>query len=281
LRTGKYRQFFDDHAEEISLLTLEFSGYNLRTIDDTAIRNWLTQFRDDHLNVAVKLLHHVDYYDGPRVLGEQKKLHQQLLILNATEKRRILFCPFGQAGKSSGVLLHQFKLANEFSGAQWNKRFVYQTELSKPIYSERDDLLFAFIDDFVGTGDQITGKDKTQDDWSKIDGLIHPNNKVYLCVLSATEDGVKHIQRKTRLQVVTNKILLERDKIFSPRNATFTRNEKQILREYCEKADSEQPFGYGNCQTTVAFYFRTPDNTIAILRANNPPKWKGLFVRNL
>ena len=219
------------------------------------------------MDVALKLLRHVEFYKQPRVIEELRVLHQTLQQINNSQ-REMKFCALGaQAAKSGESLLYKYKVANRLS----EDVFLHKTDL--PEFIDRKDLMLVFIDDLIGTGDEAI------EAWEDVQGVINEENPVYLAVLCATEEGIRRVDDETRgrVSVVSNTSLLDDRKMFSDFNFAFTPQEKAILRTYCQKAGSE-PEGYGGCQLAVIFYYRAPDNCISILRSNN--EWKGLFPRN-
>jgi len=260
------RSFFQEKSGDIEALARNFSGY-ATNIDEYSIRSWLAQFDDNHLDVGLKLLKHVEFYKQPRVVHELQVLHETLEQINDNQ-REMIFCAFGQAGKSGDSLLHTYRIANHIPTLS---SFIHLTDL--PDYVEREDLMLVFVDDFIGTGDQALKL------WEKIQGVINEENQVYLMVLCATDNGIRHVEEGTRgrLSVVYNTVLHEDSKLFSDSNIKFTSEEKAILRDYCMKAGSD-PEGYGKSQLALIFYYRAPDNVISILRCDT--KWKGLFPRN-
>ena len=72
--------------------------------------------------------------------------------------------------------------------------------------------------------------------------------------------------------------LEESDRVFSSENDIFTEGEKETLRRYCDGTGMDNPSGYGDCQAKVVFHYRTPNNTISILGAENA-NWRGIFPR--
>jgi hypothetical protein len=125
----------------------------------------------------------------------------------------------------------------------------------------------------VGSGNQAV------ETWRNIVGLTNPEHQCVLAVHAAFQEGVDYVHQETRLQVLSNRIMTEADKIFSSQNSTFTSYEKKRLLAYCRRA-GEFPDGYRSMQSNIVFYHRSPNNCISILRSNNS-RWRGLFVRNI
>jgi hypothetical protein len=138
---------------------------------------------------------------------------------------------------------------------------------------EKQDSYFFFLEDYVGTGES------TLEMWKKIKDFVPNTDKLYLIVFIAHDEAIQKIENATPLKIITIRTLTERDKIFSSNNTYFTPDEKETLLRYCE-TKTPYPLGFGDCQSNVVFYYRAPDNTISILRANISD-WKGLFLRDL
>ncbi len=267
----RQNRFFTQNAQNIDSLARTFSGH-ASVIDVYKIRNWLSQFSDDHLDIGLKLLRNVLYYDYPAIVHELKILHETLKQINEN-RRTMLLSSLGAVGTSSGALMHAYRLANHLTRDQFDRLFASPSTLTN--HSDRDDIMLVFVDDLVGTGNQFI------DAWMNLQGVINEENEVYVGVICATEGGIERIERETdgRVNVVCNRTLGEDDKIFSNTNPNFTAQEKGIIRRYCIAAGSE-PEGFGNCQLSLIFHYRAPNNVISILRSNNQ-RWKGLFVRDL
>src|SRR5207244_2316997 len=110
LPSRRQMRFFAENSQEIRALVTSFSGY-ATNIDEYTIRDWLSQFDDDHLDLGLKLLKHVKFYKQPRVIRELKVLHQTLEQINGNQ-REMIFCALGQAAKSGNSLLHTYRVAN-------------------------------------------------------------------------------------------------------------------------------------------------------------------------
>jgi len=149
----KKDEFLERHDGEIDGLAQHFGGYIVH-VDKVSIRRRLRQFKTEHLEIGLKLLHHVHFYDQHRVLTEQRLLHRQLnQVVGAG--REIIYASFGSPGTSGDELIHRYRLANNMQGATWDPKFINLSDVGQ--FVERQNLCFAFIDDFVGTGRQAIG----------------------------------------------------------------------------------------------------------------------------
>jgi len=261
--------FFDEHNDQIRRLVQKFSGYSV-DIDAETLRSWIRQFDEEDWNLALKILEWVNYYSNDRIVRELQSLSKQIKV-RGFNLDNSYFAPFCRVGHSGEIILERYRFANKLKSRKFDDHFIHLSKLNL-LYDQRGASLY-FLEDFIGTGNQ------TLYIWDKIADFVPPNNDLYLLVIVGHEEGIKRVVEKLPLEVVCNRTIYENEKIFSDANNTFSDDEKRRIREYCNRA-GEWPEGYGRCQSNVVFYYRAPNNTISILRANNP-KWKGLFIRNL
>jgi len=262
--------FFVNRDQEISKFSDKFRSYVVE-IDKFAVRAWLSQFRGEHRELGLKLLGNVDYYSPGRVMNGTRVLHEQLMAIKRGKIDRTLFASMALSpGSGADMLLPAYRVANRLKKKTWDSYFIRLSELGN--FFEQKDVTFAFIDDFIGTGNHVITM------WQNIGHLVPEDSEALLLVLTGYKEGIDAVERNTRLEVVCNKVLSEENKVFSSSNPMFDEEEKRILKSYCETAGS-LPEGYGCMQSTVIFYYRAPNNTISILRCISP-SWKGLFPRN-
>lgn len=262
--------FFDEHDNKIREFVEKFRGYSI-DIDAERIRNWIRRFDEEDWGLALKVLDWVDYYDNARVCRELRILHAQIAAMEGFDMNTSCFAPFCRVGHSGEIILERYRFANGFKSHRLDEWFIHLSELN--LRYDMEEAMFFFIEDFIGTGDS------TFQIWKKVSDYIPSEENLFLLVIVGHQSGIARIERELPLKVVYNRMIYEDAKIFSDSSQTFSDSEKTRLREYCERAD-EAPEGYGECQSNVIFYYRAPDNTISILRCNNPD-WQGLFIRNL
>lgn len=195
-----------------------------------------------------------------------------------------LFSSFTTPGKSGDELLPKYRLANNMRSRKYDNFFIHisdlvnfieEPELGSSAIEEKIEPKkiknFVLIDDFVGTGSQAVKI------WEDIEGFLVNVEEIFLLVIYAFDEGIKNIERETPMKVISNYCLPATRRLFSINNTHFSSEEKIWLKNYCEIAGS-WPMGYGDCQSTVVFCHRIPNNTISILRAKTQ-NWTGLFSR--
>lgn len=262
--------FFRDNNEKIKELHINFKGFP--NINITKIECWLNNFDDSDKLLAIKFLENIEYFDASRIFQASQDLIHQIKTLKNQDLSNVYFCYFGAPQKSGYAIINMFATANNLNNS--SSKFKLLSELQefiKPV-SEEEEITIVFLDDFVGTGKQAV------DFFNEIQNLIPQNAEVFLGVIAAFEKGITNIMENTDLKVICHKRLNEEHMLFSDSNIKFTPNEKEILRKYCEKTGLSQSTGYGNCEACVVFPYRTPNNSVSILGAQNS-NWNGLFPR--
>jgi hypothetical protein len=264
--------FCKTHREGILKLETKFGGYRTG-IDRYDIRSWIQQFKREHYGLALKLLNSLNYYDQARVIRESELLFSQLKAMNQDIPNETCFASFTPAGHSGDTLLPYYRDGSGLRHHRYDCHFINISDLASEGFSQTINT-FVLIDDFVGTGRQALER------WENIQSFFYEKDvgEVFLSVLIGYEEAIRKIEEKTNMTVIANQRLSPNDKIFSLNNKIFSPQEKVILREYCRNTGDLWPEGHGECQSNVVFFYRSPNNTISIIRCDMP-KWKGLFLR--
>ena len=266
--------FLENHNSQIITLARKFSSY-FTTIDRNDVRAWLRQFHTEHLDVALKLLQFVDFYDTPRITNAYRTAHQQLLAtIGSNSLDGITFFTFGRAGKSWDQMIYLYRNANDSIPLTKFKHYSEITSFFRGFDEDSEEHKLVFIDDFIGTGSQA------METWDRLCEIPFPReSQVFLVTLVGFGKAIDEIMENTDLRVVTPRYLSEENRVFSPENTVFDDTERDILRTYCESV-GQGPMGFGNCQASVVFYYKAPDNVISILRGHTED-WTPLFPRRL
>lgn len=260
--------FFRDHSNEINTLLTKFQSFP--DISKTKIELWIENFSDQDRELALKVLDKVDYFSTARIFTACRDIFTQLKTLKNNDLSKVYFCNFGNPANSGQHLSSMFAAANGLTGSNsW--RFKQVSELND-LSLERG-ITLVFLDDFVGTGNQVL------DYWGGIASIVPQDADVYLGIVCAFEEGIQNIQENTEMKVLCHERLNDSNKLFSPSNPNFTQSEKDILINYCNSTGSRIPQGYGNCQAIVVLSYRTPNNTVSILSVQNE-NWNGIFPRH-
>jgi len=262
-------------ARRIEGWLAEFTGFR-ENIIAYHINCWLAQFGDGDQDLAARILDCIDFFADARI---SKGLREALKCLPGWHKDerkrsgRWAFVAFtGSAGESGDSMLYEFRLANGLNARRYNPLFLHRRDLVALNPGPDDNVVF--VDDFSGTGD--TAVQYWNDYYRE---LLSGEPNVYLVLVAASTAAIRRVKDQTQFAIVTATRLDDRDNVFSEHCRHFTDEEKNVLRNYCQRADQELPLGYGNCGFVVVFAHRCPNNSIPILHVKNN-RWRGLFPRN-
>ncbi|AJA09877.1 hypothetical protein SKP52_14975 [Sphingopyxis fribergensis] len=260
--------------EQLEAWVKSFAGYRQPPTKDE-LRKWLGRFDAEHLSTAHKVL------DAVIVVAE-REIHQgyrdALTSLPGWSKSpairqgRWFFVGVGGAGESGPAMLRMFREANGLTSAIWQSYFKMPRELPRLALTAYDHVVF--VDDFAGTGRQITSY------WPLMQELVASEATCYLLLTALTEDAERAIQDNTELEIRAPLKLGKAANVFAAECDRFDDNERQILDAYGKIAWAAHPKGFGACGLTLILSHKTPNNTIPILHANHE-HWEGLFPRNL
>lgn len=253
----------------------DFSGYRY-AVNEGRIQAWLGQFEARHLDAAARVLDIVEYFGAERISAAFRQSLGSLPGWHRDANQRSgkwRFAAMSQsAGESGDSMLHQFRIANRLRDRRHNELFVRPSELTNQELGARDTIVL--LDDFVGTGKQVS------EAWnSAFSQLVAECGTVYLIVVGAYRAGFDRIQEDTDLQLVASHRFNEADNFFSNQCNHFSPEEKTAIRAYCERANRQQPAGFGDCGLVVVFSHGCPNDSLPVLHADHP-RWRGLFPRD-
>lgn len=252
----------------------DFSGYR-HAITEQRIQRWLDQFNTEHQDIAARILDCVDFISHEQMVQAFREILNSLDGWHSDENQRQgkwRFIAFsGSAGESGDTMLHKFRLANGLNGKRYNNLFIHRSDLLREDLGVGDTIVF--VDDFSGTGKQVT------DAWKEYLHEIMPEGpNVYLILVAASIDAREKINQETGLTAYPYIELNSGDNLFSRDCRCFLDTEKQIILEYCRRANRQNPKGRGECGFVIIFAHTCPNNSIPILHAHHP-NWHGLFRR--
>jgi hypothetical protein len=243
--------------------------------DQAAIMVWLDRFSPPDRDLAARML------DVVELKSEIEIQRGYLEALEGIEGWDIdagkregqwLFVGFGNAGESGQSMLRIFREATGMASEKYQGLFCSSVELVRKNLTAKDTLVF--IDDFSGTGQQITKH------WPVLAELIASEARCHLLLTAATDHAIKKIKSETELRLHVSFVLNQTDNIFHDSCDRFSKKEKKSVEKYCKLADRRNPKGWGSCGLLFVLSHKTPNNTIPILHVNTR-KWVGLFPRIL
>lgn len=265
--------FCTENQEAITELVERFSDYEpTGGIDDPKISHWLKQFQPQHRILALKIAHSIHYYGIHEVNKLMVPLHklvvQQIEVGGAVAKD-VSLVPLGLTGESGEDIARRYRNVNGLHG--WKDRFVKAAELPGRIFQSENPTVF-FLDDFVGTGDQVVRY------WEEVLSQLVPDYiAIYLAVVAAMPEGSRHIERTTPIRVLPVHTVPTRHQIISSACQRFSAHEKKTVGHYCDHIGNK-PLGHGECGLLLSFAYGTPNNSLSVIRGSKGQKpWRGLL----
>lgn len=269
-------RFFLTNHKRLSTLSKKFANY-IVPIELDRIKFFISQFDYEHLDIVLKLLENVDYYAGDRRLALLHQLGGMILELTNKDLNNVLFCPMqrypGDSSDQYYRMLYRHLKGRVTNCPKYNDKFIHLSDLSR--YEDKKMTIF-FIDDFIGSGQSVI------EQWGTLQTYENDNHEYFYAVLVAYDQAVAEIRKETfeHFEIISARNLADREKIFHEENSTFTKDEKSILKAYCEKISHNPKHAYGhlNTQSLVVFQDNIPNNTIPILHKDHN-NWVPLFQR--
>lgn len=251
-----------------------FEGYRYG-VTDARLSEWLDQFSCEDRDVAARILDAVEFISAEQVHAAFRSLLKKLPGWDRVKKRRngkFAFVAFSRtAGESGDTMLHQFRLANGLSSAQFDELFIGRSDLLRSGLGIDDTVVF--LDDFVGSGKQAV--DAYQGMFQELTAGI---GNVYLFTVAAYEKGVERIRSLTSIELFAHRHLGYRDSLLHQECVHFSAGEKNRILHYCKSASPIRPLGFGDCGLVIVLSHQCPNNSLAILHATSQI-WEPLFPR--
>ena len=248
-----------------------FQGYR-HVIAEIDVQNWLNQFAEEHKDLAARILDSVEFVSPDATDGAYRNLLAALpgWDIDPAQRNGIWkFAAFTSSpGESGDRMLHQFRNANNLAGQNHNNLFAYRSELAS---LGKDDTV-VFIDDFSGSGNQVT------DYWPTLEEVLANGPTAYLVLIGATTTAQGVISANTSLNLRAAIVLDKSDDVFASVCTHFSNAEKEVLLTYCKRASRNEPKGHAACGLILVLAHKAPNNSISVLHQNNN-RWTGLFRR--
>ena len=251
-----------------------FGGYRVQ-VTRARIEQWLKQFAAGERDLAARILDAVEFYRPDQLSNAYRSILGALPGWSrsaAQRQGRWRFVAFGiHSGESGDAMLTTFRIANGLGGAPFNELFIHKADLLGENLGPGDTVVF--VDDFAGTGDQVIGA------WTESLGELLPGGpRAFLILVAAVEDARRRIARETPLTVRPFRHLRARDNFFAGECTHFRRAEKERILAYCQRADSTNPQGYGQCGLLLVMAHRCPNNSLPILHARGRSFWVSSYA---
>ena len=202
-----------------------------------------------------------------------KILHNKFMRTITPCRKHVWFFGMGGPSKSGQMLLYHYRAVNSLS----ESHFRYLWNL--PAFTAKGIRVLAFVDDFIGTGKQVTTF--WHEELKGQRGIETAD--LYCLVLFAFREAIVYVQTQTPFKVICVERLDERDRVFSPECSIFSNDEErrraeEICRRHGEMLCPQNPLGYDDSQALIAFEYQTPNNSLPILWSQ-AKGWIPIFER--
>ncbi len=266
--------FCDLNDGRIDAVIQTLGTYQPQAVNSAKIFQWLRQFDLNHYDLALRLLEGVEFYDLPRIHEMLRGLHRTVVRQFGRDGfswNNVYFVPLGSPGESSHEMIRRYRDVNRVNPA----KLKFVSDMQGLIYDASKKgarLAFIFVDDFIGSGKKVT--DYWNDVLKQIVSLP-PKPAIYVACCVACEQGIQKV-RQTPVQVLA--VHYVPDRLFLIQSNKFNAAEKQLIREYCNKAGNQPKEVY--LEIMLAFAHGAPNNALSVLRGSkrqNP--WRGILPR--
>lgn len=268
--------FFERNNDRIETVVNTFRSYQPRPVDRDGLRLWLRQVDADDYDLTLRVLENTQFYGVQRIQGLMADLHQQVRVQLANDGIRrsenLAFLALGRVGESGHEIYTRYRNINRLSNGPY--MLPQLLELGDLLYAaetESREIALVFLDDFVGTGKQVS------DYWRDVlSQIIEPTIPVYLATIAACDIGIERIVKETPFQVITSHLIQNRH--LFPLSDRFTDQEKARILLYNDIGNP--PLGIGGLGVMLAFAHGCPNNSLAILRGSKSQRhWRGILPR--
>lgn len=228
------------------------------------------------------------------------------LFLEEVKKTR--FLGIGNPSESGPHLLYLFRQENKLPTHMFlNTDGIIREEVGGKVFISPEVNRYIFIDDFCGSGSQVTNDKNIMESIDEI-RILNPNIEVNYLMLFGTESGIHKIRKSLKFDNVeaciefddSYKCFGKNSRIF-PNRKDFAFN-KKFTEEFCfrlgrilfydihlktghsgqdlEDISDYSALGWGNCQLLLGFSHNTPDNTLPIIWYDETGiAWTPIFKR--
>jgi hypothetical protein len=234
------------------------------------ITRWIAQFRNNDIQLAIKILQEIKYYSTENI----RAMVHGLVGLTyhhfpQIDRDKIFFIPVGFSFEGSSIIARALRdeIGNE-------RRIKQMADLEKLEAGTFDVLVF--IDDFSGTGNTLKSW------WDNVETLVLPRNVPFAIALLVLNHRAREIIEQFAGIICVDE-LDENRNVVSPNSRSFTAMEKQKIIDYCRLTGCAEKYllGYGECGLLIAFKHQCPNNSLPILwHTCEQAQWEGLFKRS-
>lgn len=266
-------EFCAENEDAITELADLFSDYQpLGGMTQHRLMNWLRQFQAAHRSLALKLAQSIQYYSTHSIDAQLRALGKTVvrrIKQEAVPFSSVFYVPVGRAAESGQDIAWRYRNVNGMKHRE--RQFIHLLELPQHLFKHKRPMV-VFLDDFIGTGKQV------RDYWRDVVSQLVPEYlPLYLGVVAAYHDGLRKVEGECPIRVVSVHTLDSQHQLLGDANSRFNRDQKEILRKYCERWGNH-PLGFHAMGALVSFFHGTPNNTPSVIRGSKRQRpYRGLL----
>lgn len=216
---------------------------------------------------------------------------QDILFINeefTKEQSKTRFLGVGNPSESGTHLLYYFRQENLLEKDLFinSVEIFTHNEATTVKLADPNINRYIFIDDFSGGGTQAVRYLKKV---VKLIKDINPDIEVWYFVLFANESALAHIGDKIKVNKCDAVFKLDDTYKCFGKNSQYFLDEEiidkefthEMVKNYGEKLQPEDPLGHGDNQLLLSFFHNTPNNTLPIIwfDGKNGYQWSPIFRR--
>ena len=231
------------------------------------VYDWLRNFRQDEVDLALEILKHVDYYREDDIINILEGFLSDDI---SKENLTLHFVPIGKAGKSGQIMVYIIQGVLKYNKALKNRVRYYTGNKDFDVMNLSMDDVVYLVDDVVGSGNTFDKFVRENNEVSQLFEDVCPAT-VKLLSIVVTETGKNHLETKYPALQIVGEV---KKKAFDTDNSLFGSYYKMLpVREFAYKYGKKLSgrkciLGYDNSQLLVVFSHTVPNNTLPII-------WKG------
>jgi len=273
MSTADLHQFCAENQEDVETLAESFSDYQpFKGMGVPHIMKWLGQFKSQHWPLALGLAKTIQYYSSACIDNQLRALGKAMLQhikREAVPFSSVFYVPAGGPGESGQDIARRYRNINSLRPRK--NQFVDIVTLPERLFKCKKPMV-VFLDDFIGTGEQICNF------WSAVVSQLVPEYlPMYLGVVVAYNEGLERVEDESPIKVIPVHTLDSQHQLLHATDSQFDKNQKRILKGYCEKWGNH-PLGYHDMAALVSFFHGTPNNAPSVVRGSKRQRpYRGLL----
>ena len=251
------------------------------------VRNWLENFTQDEVPIALKLIEKVKYFTIDEMITEYNH-SLNFLLQHTPADEKIFIHALGNYGKSGTAMVYLLKKCPAYSKHEDRFRIISHPNKLKSQGLKQGSTL-ALLDDITGSGESLVTYYNAEIKYQLTkEGFTIRPVVLSIAYMKRAEEyvsaklpevmflGTKHIEAfasGTSVFGYRPKMLPVRQFCYNYGKSLFS------LYNYKLKKHEIQPFGYKNSQSLIVFAHSVPNNTLPIIWSNKAG-WTPLFPRS-